>query len=262
MMRSLWTGASGMTAQQMNMDVISNNLANINTTGFKKSRVDFQDMLYETLCPAGAPVAQGAPIPTGIQVGLGTLPVATQRMYVQGSLQETGNPYDLAIEGDGFYQILLPDGSTGYSRDGSFKVSGDGRLVTSDGYILQPEITIPADAIEVNIAPNGTVSVILAGEMEPSEIGKIELARFLNPAGLSCMGRNILKETAASGAPVVGEAGLEGLGEIRQGHIEASNVNVISEMVKMIVAQRAYEINSKSIVTSDTMLGIASALKR
>ncbi|MBU0899534.1 flagellar basal-body rod protein FlgG, partial [bacterium] len=247
MMRSLLTGSSGMVAQQMNMDVISNNLANVNTSGFKRSRVDFQDLLYETLRAAGSPVAEGSPIPTGIQVGLGTIPVSTQRMYVQGSLQETGNVYDIAIEGDGFFQILLPDGSTGYTRDGSFKISGDGRLVTSDGYILQPEITIPTDAVQTTIAPNGTVSVMLAGQTDPSEVGKIELARFVNPAGLNCVGRNIAKETAASGSPVIGEAGLEGLGEVRQAYVESSNVNVIAEMVKMIIAQRAYEINSKSI---------------
>lgn len=263
MMRSLWSGASGMRAQQLNMDNISHNLANVSTTGYKKSRVDFQDLLYQTLRTPGTPVALGTNVPTGIQVGVGAKPAAIQKIHKMGSLFETGNPLDIAITGHGFFQILLPDGSTGYSRDGTFKMDAEGRIVTSDGFILQPEIVIASDAIDISITPDGSVYVMIAGEIEPSEVGKIELVKFVNPAGLSAgMGKNMLKQTAASGEPFTGEPGSMGLGELAQGFLEMSNVQVVDEMVNMIVTQRAYELNAASIRTSDQMLGIATALKR
>jgi flagellar basal-body rod protein FlgG len=263
MMRSLWSAASGMRAQQLRMDNISHNLANVSTTGYKKSRVDFQDLLYQTLISPGTPVALGTRIPTGMQVGVGTKPVAIQKIYKMGSLYETGNPLDIAITGDGFFQILLPDGSTGYTRDGSFKMDADGKIVTSDGYILQPEIVIPTDAIDISITPDGSVFVMLAGEIEPTEVGKIETVKFVNPAGLSAaMGKNILKETAASGTPFPGIPGTIGLGELAQGFLEMSNVQVVDEMVNMIVTQRAYEFNATAVRTSDQMLREAIGLKR
>jgi flagellar basal-body rod protein FlgG len=252
-----------MTSQQFNLDVIANNLANVNTNGFKKSRVNFEDLMYEKMRLAGVPVAEGVLLPTGIEVGCGVKPTSTQKIFSTGSMYETKNPLDMAIEGDGFFQVLLPDGSIGYTRDGSFKRSADGRLVTSNGYILQPEIVIPEDATGISITEDGVVSVIIGGDMKaPEEVGKIELVKFANPAGLESIGKNTYKETAASGTPIVGEPGVEGFGRILQGFLEQSNVNVIEEMVSMIVAQRAYEFNSRCIQTADMMLGVANALKR
>ncbi|AZR73850.1 flagellar basal body rod protein FlgG [Anoxybacter fermentans] len=262
MIRSLWTAASGMQAQQLNIDNIANNLANVNTAGFKKSRVNFQDLMYETIKEAGTPNAQGSISPNGIEIGNGVRPASVQRLFTQGNFQQTGNPLDLVIEGDGFFQIQLPDGSTAYTRDGSFKQDGDGRIVTSDGYPLFPEIYIPEDAVGININADGTVSVMLAGEEEPQEIGQLELARFANPAGLSSSGRNLFKATVASGAPIIGNPGMEGFGTIAQGYLEMSNVQVVEEMVNMITAQRAYEINSKTIQASEEMLRTVSNLKR
>jgi len=262
MMRALWTAASGMNGQQYKIDITANNLANVNTTGFKKSRVDFQDLLYQTVRYAGTPVTAGAQIPTGIQVGHGVRPVATQRLFTQGTFQQTDNPFDLVIEGDGFFQILLPDGSIAYTRDGAFKRDSDGRLVTSDGFPLEPEVQIPEDALSVNIGSDGTVSVQLPGEDRPVERGKIELARFVNPAGLKSDGRNLYSATAASGDPIVGDPGLDGFGNLAQGYLEMSNVQVVEEMVSMIVAQRAYETNSKAIQAADEMLQTANNLRR
>lgn len=262
MMRALWTAATGMLAKQLNMDVIANNLANLNTAGFKKSRVDFQDLMYQTLRTSGTTVAEGAKVPVGIQVGLGTRPAAVQRMFSQGDFVQTENPLDLVIEGDGFFQVLLPDGGVVYTRDGAFKVDSQGRIVTSDGSPLEPELVIPPEALNISIGRDGTVSVLLAGETEPQEIGKIELARFVNPAGLAGIGRNLFRSTAASGEPITGTPGLDGFGTISQGFLEMSNVKVVEEMVNMIIAQRAYEVNSKAIQTSDDMLSIANNLKR
>ncbi|MBU0567189.1 flagellar basal-body rod protein FlgG [bacterium] len=263
MMRALWAGASGMRAEQINMDVTANNLANVNTIGYKKSRADMQDLVYQTYRQPGTPVAQGAQVPTGIQVGIGTRVAAIQKIHAPGALSETGNKLDVAIaNGDGFWQVLLPDGQIGYTRDGTFKKSADGKLVTSDGYILQPEIAIPEDAVDITITEVGAVFVMLAGQMEPAEIGSMELVKFVNPAGLSSIGRNLYVETAASGAPYTGTPGNEGFGQIAQGVIELSNVNVVDEMVHMITLQRAYELSSKAIQTADQMLGIASSLKR
>ncbi|MEW5866193.1 MAG: flagellar basal-body rod protein FlgG [Bacillota bacterium] len=262
MMRALWSAATGMLAKQLNMDVIANNLANLNTYGFKRSRVDFQDLMYQNLRTSGSTVAEGAKVPAGIEVGLGTRPAAIQRIFSQGDFVQTEGPLDLVIEGDGFFQILMPDGSVAYTRDGSFKKDTEGRIVTSDGFPIEPEITIPPEAVDLSIGTDGTVSVILAGESEPQELGKIELAKFVNPAGLSAIGRNLFAVTASSGEPVVGTPGLEGFGTISQGFLEMSNVKVVEEMVNMIIAQRAYEVNSKAIQTSDDMLSIANNLKR
>ncbi len=262
MMRALWTSATGMMSQQLNMDVIANNLANVNTTGFKRSRVDFQDLLYQTTRAAGSTAAQGSQVPAGTQVGLGSRPTAILKIHSQGEFQQTDNPLDIAIEGDGFFQVTMPDGSMGFTRDGSLKTDSQGRLVTGDGFVLQPEITIPAESTKVSIGTDGTVTVSIAGQTAPQEVGQIQLARFVNPAGLNNIGRNIVLPTAASGEPIQGTPGRDGLGTLAQGMLERSNVQVVEEMVNMIVAQRAYEINSKAIQAADEMLGIAGGLRR
>ncbi len=262
MLRALSIGATGMQAQALNIDVISNNLANVNTTGFKRNRADFQDLLYQTIRPPGVASAQGTQVPTGIQLGMGVKPAATQKLFIQGDYQHTGNALDMAIEGDGFFQILQPNGEIAYSRAGSFKLDNEGRVVTSDGFLMEPEIVVPPDTVALSVGTDGTVSVLLAGEIEPDEIGNLELARFINPAGLQSIGRNLYLPTGASGEPLVGVPGMEGLGTISQHYLEMSNVSVVQEMVDMITAQRAYEINSKSIQTADNMLQIAVGLKR
>ncbi len=262
MMRSLWSAATGMMGQQFNVDVISNNLANVNTTGFKRARADFDDLMYQKLQVPGTTSASGAQNPTGTEVGLGTRVAATSRMNMQGSLKHTENPLDLAIEGDGFFRIQLPDGTTGYTRDGSFKLDGQGQIVTSDGNLLADAISIPAEATNISVAADGTVSVLVSGESTPQEVGQIQLAKFVNPAGLSSIGGNILVETPASGNATESAPGESGNGHIRQGYLEMSNVQVVEAMVDLITAQRAYEINSKSIQTSDSMLGVVANLKR
>jgi flagellar basal-body rod protein FlgG len=262
MLRSLWTAASGMQAQTLNIDVISNNLANVGTSGFKKSRAEFQDLLYETLRSAGAASSDNTLVPTGIQIGHGTRPAAVNKIFLQGGLQQTKNELDLAIEGDGFFQILQPNGETAYSRDGAFKIDDEGRIVNAHGYLLEPEIVIPADAVAVSIEIDGRVSVLQAGEIAAREIGTIELARFVNPAGLHAIGRNLYEPTDASGDRIVGTAGEDGMGTIAQGYLEGSNVEVVEEMVNMIVAQRAYETNSKVIQASDEMLQMANNVRR
>jgi flagellar basal-body rod protein FlgG len=262
MMRALWSAATGMLAKQLDMDVIANNLANVNSAGFKKSRVDFQDLMYQTIRTAGSTVAQGSKVPTGIQVGLGTRAAAIQKVFSQGDFIQTENPLDLVIEGDGFFQVLLPDGSTAYTRTGAFKVDSEGRVVTSDGFVMEPELVVPANAVDISIGTDGTVTIQVAGENTPTELGQIQLARFLNPGGLMSIGRNLYKPTAASGDPAVGTPGLEGIGTIAQKFLEMSNVKVVEEMVNMIIAQRAYEVNSKAIQTSDEMLAAANNLRR
>ena len=262
MLRSLWTAASGMQAQTLNIDVISNNLANVNTTGFKRSRADFQDLLYETLRPAGVASSEGSQVPTGIQVGHGSRAAAVQKVFIQGDYQHTKNQLDMAIEGDGFFQVLQPNGEVAYTRAGSFKLNSEGRIVTSDGFFMEPELSIPSDTISISIGTDGTVSVLQAGEMEPSEIGTIQLARFVNPAGLHSIGRNLFLPTSSSGDAITGTAGQEGFGTIAQNYLEMSNVSVVEEMVNMITAQRAYEINSKAIQTADEMLQLANNLRR
>lgn len=262
MMRALWTAASGMVAQQANIDTISNNLANVSTTGYKKTRMEFQDLIYQNLREPGSENAQGNQIPTGLQLGHGVRPVATQKIYTQGNYQQTGNPLDVVIEGNGFLQITMPDGSLAYTRDGGLKKDGQGRLVNSDGYMLEPQITIPDNATSVNITADGNVSVAIPGNNTPQQIGQIQLVNFVNPAGLNNSGRNLMTETAASGNPIVGTPGQDGLGTIAQYFIEMSNVQVVEEMVNMIVAQRAYEVNSKAIQASDEMLQQANNLRR
>jgi len=262
MMRSLWTAASGMVAQQANMDVISNNLANANTTGYKKSRTDFQDLMYQTMRTSGSTTGPDTQLPTGIQIGSGVRQVATQKIYTEGSFQSTGNAMDMAIEGDGFYQVTMPDSTMAYTRDGSFKQDSQGRVVTSEGYPLEPAITIPQGATAFSVSSDGRVTVTIPGQTTPQDLGQIQVVRFVNPAGLDSMGKNLLKETAASGSPVATNPGTDGAGTIQQNYLEMSNVQVVEEMVNMIVAQRAYEVNSKAITTSDTMMEQAANLKR
>jgi flagellar basal-body rod protein FlgG len=251
-----------MAAQQANVDNIANNLANVNTTGFKKSRSDFEDLMYQTIRQAGATTGADNQVPTGIQIGLGVRQIATQKMYTTGSLQNTGNELDMAItNGDNsFFQIAMPDGTINYTRDGSFKRDNQGRIVNSEGYLLEPNITIPAGATNLNISKDGRVTVTVDKQIQ--ELGQIQLATFVNPAGLESLGGNLVRETTASGAPVVGNPGDNGSGTIAQKTLEMSNVQVVDEMVNMIVAQRAYEMNSKAITTSDTMLEQAANLKR
>jgi flagellar basal-body rod protein FlgG len=262
MIRSLWTSATGMKAQALNLDVIANNLANVSTAGFKKSRAEFQDLLYETIRPAGTPSSQDTQVPTGIQLGHGTRPSTVLKIFSQGDLEHTKNELDMAIEGDGFFQIAMPNGETAFTRDGGFKLDSEGRIVNADGFSLEPEISIPTDAVSISIGMDGTVSVLQAGETTPTEVGTIELARFVNPAGLIAMGRNLYINSEASGDEMTGTAGEDGLGTIAQGFLERSNVTVVEEMVSMITAQRAYEANSKSIQTADEMLAIANNVKR
>jgi flagellar basal-body rod protein FlgG len=260
--RSLFIAATGMEAQKMNVDVIANNLANVNTVGFKKSRADFQELLYQDLKTPGAAASEGNEIPSGIQTGLGVKPVAVQKIFLQGDFIQTGNNLDLVIEGDGFFQISMPDGTTSYTRSGAFKLDSDGRIVNSDGYPLEPAITIPANTLSITVSSDGKINVLEAGSITPTEVGQLELARFINPGGIKALGKNLFSSTAASGDPITGAPGAEGTGTIAQGYIEMSNVNVVEEMVNMIVSQRAYEINSKAVQASDEMLQTTNNLKR
>ncbi|HUX30035.1 MAG TPA: flagellar basal-body rod protein FlgG [Thiobacillus sp.] len=254
MIRSLWIAKTGLDAQQAQMDVISNNLANVSTSGFKRARAVFEDLLYQTIRQPGAQSSEQTQLPSGLQIGTGVKPVATERIFTQGNLQQTDNAKDVAIQGNGFFQVLMPDGTTAYSRDGSFQADADGQLVTSSGYAVQPAITIPADTQSLTIARDGTVSVQQAGSVTPVTVGTLQLAMFINPAGLQSLGENLYSETASSGAPSSNAPGSNGAGLLNQGYVETSNVNVVEELVNMIQAQRAYEINSKAIQTSDQML--------
>ncbi|MFP4661016.1 MAG: flagellar basal-body rod protein FlgG [Halanaerobiales bacterium] len=261
MIGALWTAATGMGGQQVNIDVISNNLSNVNTTGYKKNRVNFQDMMYQRLKQPGTPNAQGAQVPVGIEVGHGARVSATQKIFSKGSLQNTGNPLDILIEGDGFFQVALPDGTTAYTKDGSLKLDGEGNVVTSDGYPIVPNLNVPPEGSEISITSDGSF-VVLDGSGEIVQESRIQLVRFQNPAGLKSMGRNLFTESPASGAPEAGNPGDAGYGTIVQGFLEMSNVQVVEEMVNMIAAQRAYEVNSKAIQAADQMLGTASQLRR
>lgn len=254
MIRSLWIAKTGLEAQQTQMDVISNNLANVSTTGFKRARAVFEDLLYQTLRQPGAQSSEQTTLPSGLQIGTGVKPVATERIFTQGNLQQTGNAKDVAIQGNGFFQVLMPDGTTTYTRDGSFQVDANGQLVTASGYPVQPAITIPPDTLTLTIARDGTVSVQQAGSAATTVVGTLQLAMFVNPAGLQSLGENLYGETTASGTPTTTAPGSNGAGLLNQGYVETSNVNVVEELVNMIQTQRAYEINSKAISTSDQML--------
>ena len=254
MIRSLWIARTGLDAQQTQMDVIANNLANVSTNGFKRSRAVFEDLLYQTMRQPGAQSSQQTQLPSGLQVGTGVRPVATERIFTQGNLQQTGNDKDVAVQGAGFFQVLLPDGTTAYTRNGSFQVDNQGQLVTSSGFVVQPAITIPANAQSLTIGRDGTVSVTQPGVTAPVQVGSLQLATFINSAGLESRGENLFVETAASGSPSTNTPGTNGAGLVNQGYVETSNVNVAEELVNMIQTQRAYEINSKAITTSDQML--------
>jgi flagellar basal-body rod protein FlgG len=261
-MQALRTAATGMAAQQMNVEVISNNIANMNTVGFKKQRAEFQDLLYQTIQQAGAQSSdQGTIVPTGIQIGAGVKTGSVYRINTQGAMTSTSNKLDLAINGRGFFQVLTPTGDTAYTRAGNFSVNDQGQLVTQDGYQVQPAISIPQDATDVTISPSGQVQVTQPGNATPSVVGQLELASFMNEGGLSAQGGNLLLQTGASGAPVTGTPGQAGFGTLLQGYTEASNVDPVTEITALIVAQRAYEMNSKVISTADNMLGVANQVK-
>jgi flagellar basal-body rod protein FlgG len=255
---ALWAAKTGLDAQQTEMAVISNNLANVNTTGFKQDRAVFEDLLYQNQTQAGADTSQTTQSPSGMSIGTGVQVMATEKDYSQGSLTQTGNPLDVAIQGQGFFQIQMPDGTLAYSRDGTFQSNAQGQLVTSSGYLVQPGITIPQGAQSVTIGSDGTVSVTLAGQSAPTQIGQLQLANFINPAGLTPIGGNLLEQSAASGSPQTGSPGTNGFGTLTQGDLESSNVNVVEELVNMIQTQRAYEMNSKAISTVDNMLQYAT----
>ena len=260
MIRSLWISKTGLDAQQTQLDVIANNLANVSTNGFKRSRAVFEDLLYQTVRQPGSQSSQTSQVPTGLQIGTGVKPVATARIFTQGNLQQTGNNLDLAINGQGFLQVQMPDGTVGYTRDGSLHRDHQGILVTSNGFPLQPSITIPANALSVTIGQDGTVGTTIPGSAAPRQVGQIQLANFVNAPGLLAHGQNLYTETAASGNAQTSVPGLNGTGLLSQGYVETSNVNVVEELVSMIQTQRAYEINSKAIQTSDQMLQRLSQL--
>lgn len=254
MIRSLWTASTGLNAQQVQIDIIANNLANVSTNGFKQARGIFADLLYQTLRQPGAQSSQTTQIPDGLQIGLGVTPVSTGRIFTQGSLQQTGNALDMAIDGAGFFQVLLPDGTTAYTRDGSFQKDNQGQIVTANGYPLQPAITIPAQALTVTVATDGVVSITLPTTTAPVQIGTIQVATFVNNGGLQSVGENLYLETASSGTATPNTPGTNGSGVVVQNYVEASNVNVAQELVLMIQTQRAYELNAKVVTTSDQML--------
>jgi flagellar basal-body rod protein FlgG len=254
MIRSLWIAKTGLDAQQTQLDVISNNLANVSTTGFKRSRAVFEDLLYQTVRQPGAQSSQQTQLPSGLSIGTGVRQVTTERLHTQGNLQQTSNPLDLAINGQGFFQILMPDGTTAYTRDGSFQLDAQGQLVTASGYTLQPAITIPANAQSITIGRDGTVSIAQPGQVATTQVGSLQIANFINPAGLQARGENLYSETASSGTPTTNTPGSNGVGVLSQGYVESSNVNIVEELVNMIQTQRAYEINSKAVTTADQML--------
>ena len=254
MFNSLWIAKTGMEAQQMQLDVISNNLANSSTNGFKRAHAVFEDLMYQNLRQAGSATSEQSQLPTGLQVGLGVRTVATSRTFTQGSLQQSGNGLDVAIQGNGFFQITMPDGTINYTRDGAFQVNAQGQIVTSNGLPVANGITVPANATNISISTDGNVTATIPGQVAPQPIGTIATASFINPAGLDPRGQNLYAETAASGQPNTGAPGTNGLGQLMQGFLETSNVNVVQELVTMIQTQRAYEMNSKAIQTSDQML--------
>ncbi|MDY0331383.1 MAG: flagellar basal-body rod protein FlgG [Thiomonas sp.] len=254
MIRSLYVAKTGLEAEQTRMDVIANNLANVNTSGFKGSRAVFQDLLYQNLTQPGAQSSQSTQYPSGLQLGTGVRPVATERLMTQGNLTQTGNSLDVAINGQGFFQVLEPNGTIAYTRDGTFQLNNQGQIVTANGYLVQPTVTIPASAQTITIGADGTVSVTLPGQATPQQVGALQLASFVNPTGLQSIGDNLYLQTGSSGAPNTGQPTLNGLGSVQQGYLESSNVNVVAELVDMISTQRAYEVNSKAVTASDQML--------
>lgn len=251
---ALWIAKTGLDAQQTRMAVITNNLANVNTTGYKRGRAVFEDLLYQNVRQVGAQSSQNTQLPSGLSLGTGVRTVATEKLFTQGNVIQTNNSLDLAIQGRGFFQVLLPDGSLAYTRDGAFQVDAQGQLVTSSGYALQPSITIPQGALSITIGSDGVVSVLVSGSSSPTQVGSVQLADFINPTGLQPIGENLYVQSVSSGSPQTGTPGLTGLGRLVQGSIESSNVNVVEELVSMIEAQRAYEMNSKAISTADSML--------
>jgi flagellar basal-body rod protein FlgG len=255
---ALWAAKTGLDAQQTQMAVVSNNLANVNTTGFKKGRAVFEDLMYQNLRQVGAATSQDTQAPSGLSLGTGVRVVATEKVYTQGSFNQTGNALDVAISGRGFFQVALPDGSLAYTRDGSFQLNSQGQLVTSSGYAVQPSISIPQGAQSITIAADGTISATLSGQSAPTQVGTLQLTDFVNPAGLQPRGENLLMESGSSGSAQSSTPGLSGLGTLQQGSVEASNVNVVEEMVNMIQTQRAYEMNTKAISTTDQMLQFLS----
>ena len=261
-MRSLYSAATGMIAQQTQIDTTSNNIANVNTIGYKKQRAEFADLMYQTMEYAGTATSATSISPTGIEVGLGVRPTAISKLFTQGNFKETGNNLDMAITGNGFFQVQLPDGTTAYTRNGAFKLDSEGNIVNSDGYKLIPEIVVPEDTTAISIGTDGTVSVLQAGQTTMNQIGQIELVNFVNPAGLHSLGDNYYLNTTASGDPIAGTPGLNGIGQVRQGFVEMSNVQLVEEMTDLITGQRAYEANSKAITTSDEMLQTVNGLKR
>ena len=264
MIRSIYSAATGMKAQQMYVDNISNNLANVNTVGYKKSRLEFQDLIYQTIEEPGETLSNDNVNPTGLQVGLGVTVAGNQKLFTQGNVIQTDQKFDFAIQGDGFFQVMRPDGTLGYTRDGSFKISDQGVITNTEGYAIEPEIILPSDAdVEsFSIDENGGISVKMLGESNMQQIGQLDLARFVNPAGLKNIGGNLYVASPASGSPIVTPPGQDNMGSIAQGKLETSNVMIVEEMVNMIMAQRAYEIASKGVTTSDEMLQIANQLKR
>lgn len=260
MLRSLYISKTGMNSSQFRLDVVTNNLANVNTTGFKKSRAVFEDLMYQTIRQPGSQSANNSQIPTGLMVGTGSAPVATDRIHSDGNMQNTEGSLDVAINGKGFFRVTLPDGSTGYTRDGSFKLNSEGQLVTSNGYLLDPPITVPAGSNKLVISADGRVQVTAQGATEPTELGIIQISDFINPQGLESIGGNLYLETAASGAPITGDPNADGRGALKQGFLEASIVNVTEELINMIQAQRSFELNSRGVKTSDEMLQRLSQL--
>ena len=254
MMRSLNTAATGMAAQQTNVDVIANNLANVNTTGFRKSRAEFEDLIYQTYRTPGGNVGDSQRLPTGIQLGEGVRTVSTTQIHMQGSLLQTGNSLDVAIEGSGFFQIMRPGGQLAYTRSGNFKTDAEGRLMTVDGYLVEPAMVVPTNATSITIAATGQVSVTTPDSTASQEIGQLTMANFVNPSGMQPIGRSLFVQTDASGQPIIAQPGQEGIGTLQQGYLESSNVEVVNEMIDLIAAQRAYEVNQKVITTSDEML--------
>jgi flagellar basal-body rod protein FlgG len=262
MLRALFTASTGLQAQQLHTDVIANNIANVNTPGFKRDRLNFQDLIYQTFREAGVSTLAGAQVPSPLRVGLGVRPIATQKLFSEGVIEPTGNPLDIAVMGDGFFTVLLEDGRQAYTRDGTFKLDSAGNIVTADGLMMDPAISVPPEALRIEIAQDGNVAVEMPGETEMTEVGQLQLARFQNPTGLKTIGRNLYVPTAASGEAQLGTPSEEGFGIVYQQYLELSNVSIVEELVQLIIAQRAFETNSRAVDVADQLLNIANNLAR